>query len=323
MKITILKSFSALLLLMITLSTGCVDSQKKNGAKNETENKSEKVSKKSTLTRFPTPTVPSVISSQEDISKYITTHYWDKFDFSDTTLISRQDITEQGFADFIYILSSVDAELSNSAINTMLSKAEVADSAMFDYFLSLSDKYLYDPNSPSRDEDLYIVVVKYIIASPKIEEIEKLRPRHILEIMMKNRVGDIANDFKYMTKSGKVSSLFKLSSYYTIVFFNNPDCDDCARVKKYIESSQLLNSLNTNNVLKILSFYPDENLNAWNNEIYPNTWINGRDIDQNINDNNLYDLKAIPSLYLLDIDKRVILKDAQIEQIENWLKSAV
>ncbi|MEF9924367.1 MAG: DUF5106 domain-containing protein, partial [Muribaculaceae bacterium] len=35
------------------------------------------------------------------------------------------------------------------------------------------------------------------------------------------------------------------------------------------------------------------------------------------------DLKAIPSLYLLDKDKKIILKDATIEIIENYLQNKI
>lgn len=39
-----------------------------------------------------------------------------------------------------------------------------------------------------------------------------------------------------------------------------------------------------------------------------------------IDQKNLYDLKAIPTLYLLDKDKTVLLKDATAEEIEEYLK---
>ena len=47
--------------------------------------------------------------------------------------------------------------------------------------------------------------------------------------------------------------------------------------------------------------------------------INAYDAGQKITERQLYDLKAMPTLYLLDKDKRVILKDAPVEQIEQWL----
>ena len=39
-----------------------------------------------------------------------------------------------------------------------------------------------------------------------------------------------------------------------------------------------------------------------------------------IKEKNLYDLKAIPTLYLLDKNKKVLLKDAVVGQIEQYLQ---
>mgnify|MGYP002527024690 FL=1 len=50
-------------------------------------------------------------------------------------------------------------------------------------------------------------------------------------------------------------------------------------------------------------------------------WINGYDKKQTIEQNNLYDLKAIPTLYLLDKDKTVLLKDVTTKEIEEYLQN--
>ena len=46
---------------------------------------------------------------------------------------------------------------------------------------------------------------------------------------------------------------------------------------------------------------------------------NGYDKKLVIKEKNLYDLKAIPTLYLLDKDKKVLLKDATVAQIDQYL----
>ena len=45
-----------------------------------------------------------------------------------------------------------------------------------------------------------------------------------------------------------------------------------------------------------------------------------RDASQVINRHRLYDLKAVPCLYLLDADKRVLLKDVTVEHLELYLR---
>ena len=308
MKNSIVKSlFVSLLIMVITIGCG-----------GRAGNKEEK---KRVLTSFPKVVLPSVLTSPIDQLEYLADHYWDNYDFADTALIHNPDVTEQGFSDFVGLISNMNGDLADSAITKMLSKAHVADSVMFDHFLELSDKYFYDPNSPLRSEDNYMSVLNYIISSPAIGDIDKVRPIHILDMLKKNRPGDIAGDFEYKLKSGKEGTLMGVKSDYTLLFFNNPDCGECARVKSYIVGSDVISKLEDKKELKVLAICPDEDLTAWTNDSYPSSWISGYDSTQYLTNNKVYDLRAIPSLYLLDNDKRVILKDANIEQIERWLGS--
>jgi len=44
-------------------------------------------------------------------------------------------------------------------------------------------------------------------------------------------------------------------------------------------------------------------------------WINGFDSDSKVLSFNLYDLKASPTIYLLDENKKVLLKDTYLEPV--------
>ena len=63
-------------------------------------------------------------------------------------------------------------------------------------------------------------------------------------------------------------------------------------------------------------------MEAWRNHIsyMPAGWINSYDSAVSLKNDEIYDLKAIPTLYLLDKDKKVVLKDVTFEQVENYLK---
>jgi hypothetical protein len=75
--------------------------------------------------------------------------------------------------------------------------------------------------------------------------------------------------------------------------------------------------------LAVLNIYIDEDLQAWREymPIYPEEWYNGFDPDLVIRTDNLYSVRAIPSLYLLDKDKRVIMKDAPENKLFNYLNN--
>lgn len=74
-------------------------------------------------------------------------------------------------------------------------------------------------------------------------------------------------------------------------------------------------------VTSLIEIYPDEELDEWKKHLseFPNEWINGYDKKFTIKEEQVYDLKAIPTLYLLDKDKTVLLKDATAPAIEAYL----
>lgn len=271
---------------------------------------------------FTLPDIPQVLTSHEDRAAYLVSHYWDNFDFVDTTFVSKPEVTEQAFVDFINILSYVPEDKGKKALINLMDSASI-NNTVFIHFMNLAEKYLYDPNSPFRDEELYIPILNTVIESSQLDETYKARPRHQLKTAMKNRPGCVAADFVYTLSTGTYAKMSSIKSDYTILFFNNPDCHDCQRVKNYIKDSAIFNYLtqaNSTPSLSILAIYPDADIPLWKRADYPAMMINSYDAGQVITNKELYDLKAIPTFYLLDSEKKVIMKDASIEQIEAWLQ---
>ena len=84
----------------------------------------------------------------------------------------------------------------------------------------------------------------------------------------------------------------------------------------------LIGRMMSDKKLKILAVYPDEDLEAWRQHIpdVPATWINSYDNTVSLKNDEIYDLKAIPTLYLLDKTKKVILKDVTFNQLMEFIQ---
>ena len=54
---------------------------------------------------FPFPSVPVTLTQPEARKSYLLTHYWEEFNFADSTLVNNRDVTEQGFVNFIALLA--------------------------------------------------------------------------------------------------------------------------------------------------------------------------------------------------------------------------
>ncbi|MDR2810520.1 MAG: DUF5106 domain-containing protein [Tannerellaceae bacterium] len=272
----------------------------------------------STPPAFRMVTIPNIFTEPADRAEYLMKHYWDNFDFADTTYLHFPEIAEQALVDYLDIMPYTSVAVVSLSIKDMLRKAE-AEEKMFTYFTDLYEKYLYDPNSPMRNDEFYIPVLEMMLTSPATKE--KIRPAHLLELAKRNRVGEKASDFTYTLANGQKATLHSIRSEYTLLFFYNPDCRNCQEVSEQLQASLSIRHLLEDKKLAILAVYPDQDLKAWRNYLLhlPKEWINSYDAATRIQDEEIYDLKAIPTLYLLDKDKAVLLKDPTFEALENYL----
>jgi hypothetical protein len=81
--------------------------------------------------------------------------------------------------------------------------------------------------------------------------------------------------------------------------------------------------LHSMGAIEVLAVYADGDVAEWRKAQpeRPDWWIWAYDKGQVIQNKNLYDLKAIPTLYLLDEQKRVILKDPDVEALLGVLEN--
>lgn len=299
------------LLIFLCLCAACHNS-KANHAKAEIP--------ADTITVFTMPAIPTMLNTPELRADYLVRHYWENINFADTNYVHHPEITEQAWVDYIDLMKLVPAKTADNALKELFAQAE-KEKKCYRYLMDMADKYLYDPNSPLRNEELYISVLDALIDSPVLDDTEKIRPQARRELAQKNRVGTQAIDFTYTLASGVQGTLHALKAPYTLLFINNPGCHACAETIEALKQAPTINHLIAKKELKLLSFYPDEELDEWKKHLsdYPSEWLNSYDAKQMVQEKGIYDLKAIPTLYLLDKNKTVLLKDATAEEIEKYL----
>lgn len=308
-----MKTYLNIFFLFLILCTAC-------GSRKASDNQAEDIKSDSTKI-FALPVIPALLNTPESRADYLVRHYWENVDFADTTYLDHREVMEQAWVDYIDIMKLVPEETAISAIKQMYKDAGKKKKVFF-YFTDLAEKYLYDPNSPMRNEELYIPVLDAMLESTVLDDTEKILPKGRRELAEQNRLGRQAEDFTYTLVSGKSGTLYGVKANYTLLFINNPGCHACEEGIKELKQAPAINKEFEAGNLKILSVYPDEDKEEWERHLsdFPKEWINGYDKKLMIKEKNLYDLKAIPTLYLLDKNKKVLLKDAVVGQIEQYLQ---
>jgi hypothetical protein len=222
-------------------------------------------------------------------------------------VLSTQSINEKGGLD------SLDRILANAS----------KDSALFRQTVSFLSEPFSSPNSSYRNQKLYSKILEIAIHSNWYNASEKEIAKGKLTLSQQNIIGSSANDFTYTTPGGSVQRMYDIKANFLLLYFNNPECEACKEMKEALSQSTIINQKLKTGELKVLSIYMDADKENWRNHLkdYPKQWLQGISDGETLRKSKIYDLSAIPTMYLLDKDKKVLLKDYFTSQsIEQFVK---
>ena len=285
--------------------------------------------------KFPAMEVPGMITDPAELSVYAAEHFCDRFlDTSftgrcDSALVSgvtRQEV-ENSFGTYSAILWQTDVRTAISSVARLFSRAEAIElrdtsSNVFETITFLAHKYFYDPNSPVRNEEFYLPFVEGLAHSPAVKEDMKPAYSYDASMCRLNRIGSPAADFSFTDLAGHRHTLYGVKADYTLLFFSNPGCQSCKEITDALVSEPFIESMQASGRLAVVNVYIDQELDKWREYAagYPSGWISGYDHNYIIRTDQLYSVRAIPSLYLLDSSKNVILKDAPQDKVFDFLR---
>ena len=188
-------------------------------------------------------------------------HYWDGFDFADTLFLARAD-TSGMFETYRAVRALVlsDRPADPAPMDSLMRRAAVSR-PMLDYFSMLADGVLHDPNSPLRNDEFYIPVLRAQLAAPWYDEYERIAPEYDLEDGDAEPCRAACQRFPLYARFGsREERSTALEAEYVLLFVNNPGCPMCRRLREEIASSPMLSEMIERGRLSVLALYPDEDL---------------------------------------------------------------
>ena len=266
---------------------------------------------------FPRVEAPVMMEEPQERLEYIVTHFWDAFfrgDYHSDSLIikgvKKEDVESQ-MGVFATLVREVPLPVGEKAMVGLFNCA-ASDPEAFEPMVKLTQFYFFDPNSPVRNEALYLPFVQMLASSPLVKPEMKGAYEWDARMCALNRPGTIATDFRFIDTAGRSRTLHGIKCEYILLVFGNPDCNACRDLVADMSASPEISALEASGRLKVVDIYIDKEVDAWlaKAATYPKNWINGYDPTYTIREDLIYNVRAIPSIYLLDSQKRVILKDA-------------
>lgn len=226
---------------------------------------------------FPYPDIPDEVEEPEARMAYMLEHFWQDYAFADSTAMNRE-VGEQGMVDFLNLMQHADSVTAVQGAR-VLADSLVAHPSAMSFFEGLMAHYLDDSDSPLYSDVVYAQLLRALPETPQRV--------WLLEQLAKNPVGSRAADILVTTSDGKRTRLYQIKAEQTLLIFYDPDCRRCQRLDAQLEQEP---SIVQNPRLCVVR----KDMNELEGEYYvPHT----------------------PALYLLDAEKRVVLKNTNIETL--------
>lgn len=255
------------------------------------------------------PAIPDSMKAGALLAAYYAEHFWDNAELDDDTLLDKPKVT----LDYLYVLRLLpDSSVAKSVRQTVQLFAE--HPRQFPKILFWLERYLHDPRSPYFSDEMFSWVVDAVLETDADDAFVDvwLRTR---EVLGKNRIGQPAEDFSFVEKDGNEHRLYDIDAPLLMVIFNKPGCSRCQRTEELILQNDTLQQLLEAGKMKVLAICHDADYAEWMAHPYPANWLCGYDLKGQINDEMLYEIRQYPSIYLLDREKHVQLKEADYELV--------
>lgn len=243
---------------------------------------------------------PRHVSTPEVRADSLLLNFWKDSDFGSDSLG-----LEQRFADFAAILPYGTETGRARAVDTLVGKS----GALRERILGLAERYLYDPESPTYSEEMLLPFLGHYSSE------DRGRAQWLLECILKNAPGTPAANFGYVSADGTRNSLFVAGSRARIILmFFEPGCGVCKAAVEYIEASENVRQEVEKGRLRLVAvslepFRPEDVRE------FSDLWSVGYDADGSIDADELYIIRATPTLYDLSPTGTVIRKDFPVEEL--------
>ncbi|MGL5959267.1 MAG: thioredoxin-like domain-containing protein [Bacteroidales bacterium] len=246
-------------------------------------------------------------------------HFFNNIDFSDHRLINTPFFENRFQLFFQQIMLREPAEDINLCIDSLLKKAKV-NTTTYAYTLRwLYGRYTESPVEGHQDVALHLCNYMADSTSITLTAREKAILKRDIKKYTLNPVGNIATDLTLQTVDGEFKSLHTVKAPFTVLYFFNPGCGTCRMITPVLYE---MYQKYKNTGLKVFAVFPDKDSAAWQTYIQENNytdWENVWDKEGNADIYEKYSLHAIPNIYYLDEEKRIMYKDIHLEDLEGIL----
>jgi peroxiredoxin len=264
-----------------------------------------------------TPEIPPVPAGEDSVRfryEYYKNHFWDGISIADPGLL-RSPLLHNKIMDYLDNVVIQQADTVINEVEKLIQIAKKNDEAYRYLLISLTNKYESSPIMGFDKVFVYLVDNYYLTNQAPWTDaatIKKLEER--AASIRPNFIGNPAPPFVLQDSIGTNYDLYGVNAKYTVLYFYDPDCGHCKKSTPLLYEAYAELQTKSVEVLAICTTTDGKRWKEFINEFDLN-WINLADLNSRTNVKYYYDVRSTPTVYILDQDKKILLKKVATEDV--------
>ena len=274
------------------------------------------------------PEVPSNIPVQVNNQtnpiylQYVKDHFWDNFDFNEAGLLQTKIFPAKANL-FFERLTAPSVEGVIESVDILAQKSKANKTMMNNTLRWLVTKFEDTKNKGT--DAVFVHIFDTYFTSPEKDGIDVAtfsRVEQKANYFRPVLAGKIAPNIKLLDQYDKPQSLHQLKAKYTLLYFFSPLCDKCRVATPKV--AELFKKYEAKG-LKGFAVCTDDKKAYWKNYVKENKlpWTCVIDTDDDLTVESQYAPNSLPSIFILDKDKRIFANRLEFEALDGALKALI
>lgn len=256
---------------------------------------------------FEYPTAPQELPTLEEKSDYLVEHFWDQMDFKSKSTVD-QNALNDAFRVFSVPLRWSAKDKAVAATDKLIQSIS-KNPVLLLQFTKAAEENIYGPRAEVWVDEVYLKFLTALVKNKKVPAARKKKYEDQLKVLSNTAIGSKAPEFSFENVNGDKANYFPMATS-TIIIFGNPKDTDWRITRLRMESNAALTDAVAKGKVNILFIVPDK-MDGWKNEVvnYSSKWTVG--CGENLK--KIYDLRTMPSVYLISNEGNILLKNTPLE----------
>lgn len=265
---------------------------------------------------FQYPVPPESLETLTERTNFLMEHFWERCNMK--SAFSSLPKMREAFNDYVQFMPYADATVVHASIENLIKQVQKNPRNLL-ALGEMAEGALYSDTAMVLCDECYLPFAKAVAANKKISAADKARFAYQAGSLAGSQIGMVAPDFTFTTPDGESKTLAEVSQgAYVVLFFNDPECDDCELARVRLAADMNLNDLIDAGQIRVVSILPAEPSDEWKEKAatYNKKWIVGA----SANVDEIYDMRVAPVIYYLDNKRQILSKSLDTDGLKEGFR---